>query len=304
MDEEGMTLARVISIGVAALALSAPPAQAACGGVVHSNPTRDRLPGKVRPPLAIGDSVMLGAVDEMAAAGFEVNVRGCRQMSEGLDLMRDRKRAGTLPRAVLVLLGANWTISQGEIREGTRILGPKRVLVMLTPTESGGGAGSDAYNVRQAGRRWPERVVVLDWAAYSAGRPWFSGDSLHLGPGGAAGLARLSSRVLHLALPPREAEWTFREEIPGIQRIRSRFKARTMIEAAIEAPFVVRCTPSSCRRWPAGKGRRMSIRRTCSLNEATARSRAAFTALNTRAKFSPRGGGRVSQYTTPARPRL
>ena len=164
-----MTPVRIICIAVAALALSAPAAHAACGGVVSSKPTRDRLPGKVRAPLAIGDSVMLGAVDEMAGAGFEVNVRGCRQMSEGLDLMRARKRAGTLPRAVLVLLGANWTISQDEIREATRILGPERVLVMLTPTESGGGAGSDAYNVRQAGRRWPESVVVLDWVAYSAG---------------------------------------------------------------------------------------------------------------------------------------
>jgi hypothetical protein len=205
---------KTICLLLVALAVGAEPATAACGGVKHAKATRDRLPGKVRPPLAIGDSVMLGAVDEMAAAGFEVNVRGCRQMSGGLELIAARRRAGTLPRAVLVLLGANWTIQLSEIRRGMQLLGPERVLVMLTPRESGGGSGSDAQVVRRAGRRWPERVVALDWVRYSAGHPeWFGGDGLHLGPGGAAGLARFSSRVLPLALPPTDVEWAKKERV-------------------------------------------------------------------------------------------
>src|SRR4051812_3063468 len=42
------------------------------------------LHGHGRAPLALGDSVMLGAADRLAAAGFEVDARGCRQMGAGL----------------------------------------------------------------------------------------------------------------------------------------------------------------------------------------------------------------------------
>ncbi len=189
--------------------LGAQPAAAACGGVKQAKPTRDRVPGPYRAPLAIGDSVMLGAVPQMAGAGFEVNVRGCRQMSEGVDLIAARRRSGTLPRAVLVLLGANWNVYTHEIRRALRLLGPTRVLVLLTPRESGGGSGSDAATIRRAGRRWPERVEVLDWVAHAAGRShWFGGDGLHLAPSGAAALARFSSRALPLAAPPTRDEWS------------------------------------------------------------------------------------------------
>jgi hypothetical protein len=208
---------KTICLVLVALAVGAEPATAACGGVKHANPTRDRVPGDARPPLAIGDSVMLGAVDEMAYAGFEVNVRGCRQMSEGVRLIAARRRARTLPRVVLVLLGANWEIYPHEIRTALRLLGPDRVLTLLTPFESGGGSGSDARVVRAAGRRHPVRVVVLDWVAYAAGHPdWLGEDGLHLGPGGAAGLARLSSRVVPLAAAPTEADWTQTEPVPGV----------------------------------------------------------------------------------------
>ena len=59
--------------------------------------------------------------------------------------------------------------------------------------------------IRRAGRRYPDRMAVLDWIAYSAGhRAWFAGDSLHLKPAGAAALARLCSRALRFAVPTRE----------------------------------------------------------------------------------------------------
>lgn len=178
-------------------ALGAQPAGAACGGVKHVRPKADRNPG--RAPLAIGDSVLLGALDEVARAGFEINTRGCRQMSEGLRILRRRKRAGTLPRFVAVSLGANLDLGRGEIRSALRILGPKRVLGMVTPR----GDARDGRVIRAARRRHGKRVLVLDWAAYSRGRGgWFAGDGLHLGRGGAAGLARLHGRGLRRLYPP------------------------------------------------------------------------------------------------------
>ena len=180
-------------------------AAAGCGGVEHFRALRDRGPGP--PPLAVGDSVMLGAADELAAEGFEVDVRGCRQMSEGLDVLRARRRAGRLPEVVVVALGANWVITRAEIREALHILGRRRTLALVTPRESGGGSSSDAGVVRDAGRRYPVRVAVLDWVAYSAGHPdWFGSDGLHLGPAGAQGLARLLSSAFDL-IAPVDGRW-------------------------------------------------------------------------------------------------
>jgi hypothetical protein len=185
-----------------ALALALDGATAlACGNAKHASATKRGAGG--RAPLVIGDSVLLGAVSQVAAAGFEVDTRGCRQMSEGLGIIASRRRAKTLPHFVVVALGANGSISTGQIREAMKIVGRDRVLGLVTPRELGGGESSDARAIRAAGRRFPNRVRVLDWVRFSAGHGgWFAGDGLHLGPGGAKGLARLLRRALPLAIAP------------------------------------------------------------------------------------------------------
>jgi hypothetical protein len=183
-----------------ALALDGATARA-CGGVKTASAVKRGAGG--RAPLVIGDSVLLGAVAQVAAAGFEVNTRGCRQMREGLQIIAARKRARTLPHLVVIALGANGSIAYGQIREAMKLVGPGRVLGLVTPRELGGGESSDARNVRAAGRRFPGRVIVLDWVHFSAGQGgWFAGDGLHLGPGGARGLARLLRGALALAIEP------------------------------------------------------------------------------------------------------
>jgi hypothetical protein len=176
----------------------AAPAAAECGGVQRFAAQRDRAPGP--PPLAVGDSVMLGAGEELAAAGFDVDARGCRQMSEGLDVLA--ARGGSLPNVVVVALGANWTIERSEIRRALMILGPSRVLGLVTPRDYGNSAGPDTRTIRAAGRRWPARVKVLDWVTYSVGHPeWFYGDGLHLAPGGQRAFTRLLSRAFSFTRP-------------------------------------------------------------------------------------------------------
>ena len=191
----------------AALALLAPaPAMAACGGTKYFHARKHVVRG--RPPLAIGDSVMLGAAKNLAGAGFDVDVHGCRQMGEGLRVMAARRRAGTLPSVVVVALGSNWVISSAEIHRALHIVGRHRLLGLVTPREEGGGSGSDAAVIRRAGRHHPDRIKVLDWVRYSAGhRGWFAPDGLHLGPGGAAGLTRLLLRVIP-RVHPRRGPWS------------------------------------------------------------------------------------------------
>ena len=189
---------------LAAVAATSPVSAgaAACGEAQHYMPVdRD---ASTPPPLAIGDSVMLGEVEPLRRGGFEVDARECRQMSEGLRVLGARARAGTLPSAVAVGLGTNWTVTLAQIRRALRVLGQERVLVLVTPRELGGAASTDQDAIRAAGRRWPGRVRVADWVAHSGGhRDWFWSDGLHLRARGARAFARLISRTLGANAAPR-----------------------------------------------------------------------------------------------------
>jgi hypothetical protein len=171
--------------------------------VQHFQPTKLRPSGV--PPLAVGDSVMLGAAPQLRRRGFEVDVRGCRQMSEGLGVLSARRSAGSLPSRVVIGLGTNWTVTTSQIRSALRILGRRRVLGLVTPPEVGGVASSDQRVIRAAGRRWPERVKVLDWVARSAGKGW-TWDGMHLKPAGAVAYAKLLSRAFEWRRPAQGGE--------------------------------------------------------------------------------------------------
>jgi hypothetical protein len=185
---------------VAALILAtaaAPLAEAACGGVETARPKRKVAP---RPPLAIGDSVMLFALPPLARVGYKVNARGCRQFEEGIELLVKKRRSRRLPKLVVMALGADAGISSSQINRALKILGPKRKLGLVVPLETGGRESNDARVVRRAGRREPRRVKVLDWPRYSRGHSsWFQPDHLHLTFSGAKAYARLFAKLIPLA---------------------------------------------------------------------------------------------------------
>ena len=177
--------------------LGAPAAQAGCGGVEKATPKRKVAS---RPPLAIGDSSMLLALPALARVGYKVNARGCRQFSEGLRVLRDARRHHRLPRLAVLALGADASVSAGQIARASKIVGPKRKLGLVTPRELGGGESKDAQVIRNAGQRDPVHIKVLDWVHYSAGHSsWFQPDGLHLTFSGAKAFARLLKKLLPLA---------------------------------------------------------------------------------------------------------
>ena len=186
---------------LAALALLPTAAQASCGGVRHVAAKKEVVPN--RAPLAIGDSVLLGAMPQVAREGFEVDVHGCRGFDEGLHVLYARRHAHTLPHLVVLELGADFSISMRQIRAALAITGKRRVLAMLTPREVGGHGGRDAANVRRAGRLYPGHVLVLDWVRHTRGKgsSWFAPDGIHLDYAGIPGLARF----MRLALPYAKA---------------------------------------------------------------------------------------------------
>jgi hypothetical protein len=187
------------TIGLAAFGAQAASAQ--CGGVQKVKP-RHHAVKHGRAPLAIGDSVMLLAIYKLANEGYRVNARGCRQWAEGMDILRQVKRRNKLPHMVTIALGADWTVTPGDIRAALHLLPKNKVLTLVTPRESGGGSSSDATHIREAARKHPHRIVLLDWVQYSAGRSgWFQPDGLHLTFAGAAGFAKLLGRAIPFAKP-------------------------------------------------------------------------------------------------------
>jgi hypothetical protein len=191
----------LVAIAAAAVVAAVPAtADAGCGGVQWR--AAAKKPKHGRAPLAIGDSTMLLAMENLSRAGYNVNAHGCRGMEEGLAILRRRRREHAMPHLVVLALGADFTISRSQIRRALHYIGRGHVLGLVTPRELGGGSGSDASNCRAAAAAYPKRIVLLDWVKYSAGHgSWFQPDGLHLTYAGARAFARLFKKALPYAQP-------------------------------------------------------------------------------------------------------
>jgi hypothetical protein len=160
------------------------PPSASCGGVRRAYPPPSS--SGARPPLVIGDSVVLGALPETSAAGFEVDARACRGFREGLEVLRLRRDTRTLPRYVVMQLGTDGRVDPPDIRRALKAIGPRRVLGLVTPREVFGHDTADATAMRRAAHRYRHRVLLLDWVRYSSGHgSWFGPDEVHLSLDGA-----------------------------------------------------------------------------------------------------------------------
>ena len=173
---------------------AAPSAHAACGGVRAAASKRNLTKGPE--PLAIGDSVMLLAVQRLARAGFNVNAQGCRQWSQGHAILKRKKRHHRLPRLIVMALGTNWSVHRAEIGRTRRLLGTRHVLAIVTPREPGGYT-IDSRRMRAAARAHPHRIKLLDWLRFSRGHgSWFGGDGIHLTYTGVTNYVRFIRRSL------------------------------------------------------------------------------------------------------------
>ena len=222
MRGRAVTLSLLPLLAILALSGSG-TAWAGCGGVQVGQPQRHVAPGPA--PLAVGDSTMLLALPNLTAEGFAVNAHGCRQFPEALALLTALATAHQLPHLVVVALGADGSVTPSDVSATLQVLGPTRMLVLVTPRELGGGSGSDATTVRDAGRNYPTRIRVLDWVAFSAGQTsWFQPDGVHLTFVGAAAFARLLATALPLATPTPTAITLTAHHSPG-ERVRIQLPA-------------------------------------------------------------------------------
>jgi hypothetical protein len=185
-------------------------AENACEAGTHAHAAK--RPGEHgRAPLVIGDSTLILAAPKLGQMGIEADARGCRQFAAGLSELRRRRHAGTLPLVTVMALGANGPIASSQMAAALKIVGRHRVLGLVTARRS---AASD-HQIYTAARHHRDRVLLIDWAAFSARHPsWFAGDGLHVGNDGARAYARFIRRKLHpfiaqpddLGVPDHEGE--------------------------------------------------------------------------------------------------
>src|SRR5688572_13042022 len=144
---------RVALFTVMLMLVAAPTAQAIDCGEARRAPAG--APAGVA-PLAVGDSVMIGAARQLARRGIEVDARCARNPREGIDLLRERERRGRLPEIVIFALGTNIAVDRGHIRRVLSVIGPRRTLMLVTPFRS----WKPFYTrpMHRAARRHPGRV--------------------------------------------------------------------------------------------------------------------------------------------------
>jgi hypothetical protein len=159
-------------------------------------------PHSGRAPLIIGDSTMIFAAPYLGRRGFQADAHGCRQFAQGVAMLAARRRSGALPHYAVLALGANGPVSGPLIERALRVIGPARILGVVTPRND----ATSRASMHRAARRHPDRVLLIDWAAFSRGRCcWFAGDGLHVNDAGARAYAAFIARHSSPELPPVRA---------------------------------------------------------------------------------------------------
>lgn len=171
--------------------ISSPPTTPAT-----ASPTATSPPPLASPPariFAVGDSVMLGAANQLAEAlpNAEVDAAVSRQVSDGIAVLEARRQAGTLGDVVIVHLGTNGSFTSGEFDQIMEILaGVQRVVFVNLKVPRDWEDGDNAI-LADGVTRYPNALLV-DWHTIGGTRPeFFYEDSIHLNPDGAAYYAQL-----------------------------------------------------------------------------------------------------------------
>jgi hypothetical protein len=182
---------RLTFVAICLTLLLAEGAHAQGCGYDHRTPKHGRVGAA---PFALGDSVMLGAARELSRRGFEVDAKCARNPAEGLSILRQRRRRGTLPEIVVMALGTNIAISGRDLGRMLRVVGRRRTLMLVTPFRS--WHPFHTRPMRRVARHHPKRVKLIDWSARATGnRQWFWSDGTHLRPTGIEVYSRMLKRA-------------------------------------------------------------------------------------------------------------
>jgi hypothetical protein len=130
--------------------------------------------------MAIGDSVMLGARDELRATGWRVNARVSRQMRDADATILALKRRGRLLKKVVLHLGTNGPFVESDCVAAVRAAGRHRHVYLVTIKIPRSYRAPNNRRLHSCARRFAT-VSLIDWFTHShTHASWFARDGYHL----------------------------------------------------------------------------------------------------------------------------
>ncbi|HKG37148.1 MAG TPA: acyltransferase family protein [Solirubrobacterales bacterium] len=156
--------------------------------------------------LALGDSVMVGAGDALAerlGPRFTLSAAIGRQAAEFVDLIEGYRAAGRLPDKLIIQMGNNGPIREGQLDEiGGAVADVDEVFLMNVEVPlTWEGPNND--KLAGAAEDWPN-AELLDWNAVVNSRGGLTFDGVHLTP---EGVEAYTDLIVDAAGPaPGEAE--------------------------------------------------------------------------------------------------
>ena len=149
------------------------------------------------PLVALGDSVMLGAAEELQARGFQVDAVVSRQMKAFVPTMATLRDNGTFGSVVVIHLGTNGPFSQETLDEMLATVANVPVVVLLTGRADRGWIADNNARLKAVPATHPN-VTVVDWEAISAGCEGrcFYDDNIHLTQSGQNYYAAMIGTIL------------------------------------------------------------------------------------------------------------
>jgi hypothetical protein len=149
------------------------------------------------PLVALGDSVMLGAAEELQARGFQVDALQSRQMNTFVPTMQALRDNGTFGSVVVIHLGTNGSFSQETLDAMLATVAEVPVVLLLTGKADRGWIADNNARLRAVPATHPN-VTVIDWevlAPSCEGRCFYD-DGIHLTQSGQDFYADIIGRVL------------------------------------------------------------------------------------------------------------
>jgi hypothetical protein len=130
---------------------------------------------------AIGDSVMLGAKEELNGRGIKVNAVVSRQFRDAVPLVEQLKAAGRLRKKVVIHLGNNGIlIDAADCNRISEVPGPNRTVYLVNLKIPRSYRRTQNERLAACAQR-RSNTLLIDWFHYSRSHPsWFAADGFHL----------------------------------------------------------------------------------------------------------------------------
>ncbi len=149
--------------------------------------------------VAFGDSVMVGAKDQLVAQlgqGFSMNAKVGRQVDEVIALARQLKAGGHHPNDLIIQIGDNGPLYSEEMDSLRTATNEADHVFLITDHAPVSWIGESNEELSQAAKEWPH-TSLIDWNAAAKNRRGLFWDGIHLTPAGAAYYARLIAAAVN-----------------------------------------------------------------------------------------------------------